>query len=114
MQVPQEETQEVCAVYKPPGIAPAVLLWKFLDPPAELQVCPPPGSAEATSAGSLSILSIPPLSALQLLHAGTFHALLPSNEGCLLPIELGPQGRALHPLLAPFLRLASAHQWPAA
>ena len=112
-QVPQEETLEVCAVCKPPGIAPAVLLWKFLAPPAEWQVHLPLGSAEATSAGGLGGLSIPPLSAIWLLHAGTFHALLPSDEGCLLPIRPGPQGRAPHPSLAPFLQLASAHQQPA-
>ena len=90
MQVPQEETLEVCAVCKPPGIAPAVLLWRFLVPPAEQQVCLPPGSAEATSAGGLSGLSIPSHSTLWQLHAGTFHALLPSGEGCLLPIGAGP------------------------
>ena len=64
MQVPQEETLEVCAICKPPGIAPAVLLWKFLVPPAEWWVLPPLGSAEATSASGLSGLSILPLSAL--------------------------------------------------
>ena len=32
--VPQEETQGVCAACKPPGIAPVVLPWKFLAPPA--------------------------------------------------------------------------------
>ena len=113
-QIPQEKTQEVYEICKPPGIAPADLLWKLLDPPAEQQVCPPLGSAEATSAGGLRGLFIPPPSALWLLHAGTFCALSPSNEGCLLPTGPGPQGRALHPLLAPFLRLASAHQQPAA
>ena len=112
--VPQEETLEVCAVCKPPGIVPVVLPWKFLAPPAEWWVCPPLGSAEANSAESLSGQSIPPLSTLWLLHAGTSHALLPHGEGCLLHIRLGSRGRALHPLLAPFLRLASTHQWPAA
>ena len=90
MQIPQEGTLEVCAVCKPPGISPAVLLWRFLVPPTEWWVCLPPGSAEATSAGSLSGLSILPLSALQQLHAGTFHAILPSGEGCLFPIRPGP------------------------
>ena len=113
MLVPQK-TLEVCPVCKPPGIAPAVLPWRFLVPPAEWQVHLPPGSAEATSAGSLSRLSVLPLSGLQLLHAGTFHALLPSGEGCLLPIGPDPQGRAPHPSPAPFPRLASAHQQPAA
>ena len=112
--VPEEETLEVCAVWKPPGIAPAVLPWRFLVPPAEQWVCLPLGSAEATSASGLSRLSILPLSTLWLLHAGTFHALLPSNEGCLLPIRPGPQGRAPHPSPSPFLRLASAHQQPTA
>ena len=51
--VPQEETLEVNAVCNPPGIAPIVLPWKFLAPPAEWQVCLPLGSAEANSAGSL-------------------------------------------------------------
>ena len=112
MLAPQEETLEVCAVCKPPGIAPAVLLWRFLVPPAEWWVHLPLGSAETTSAGGLSGLSILPLSTLQLLHAGTFHALLPRSEGCLLPIRPGPQGRAPHPSLTPFLGLASAHKWP--
>ena len=111
MQVPKEETLEVCAVCKPPGTAPAVLLWRFLVPPAERQVCPPLGSAEAASAGGLGRLSILPLSALQQLHAGTFHALLPSGEGCLLPIRPGPRGRAPYPSFTPFLGPASAHQW---
>ena len=112
MLVPQEETLEVCAVCKPPGIAPTVLPWRFLVPPAEQQVHPPLGSAEATSAGGLGRLSVLPLSALWLLHAGTFHALLPSSEGCLLSIRPGPQGRAPHPSPTPFLGPASAHQWP--
>ena len=38
MLVPQEETLEVCAVWKPPGIALAILLWRFPVPPAEQQV----------------------------------------------------------------------------
>ena len=112
VQVPQEETQEVYEVCKPPGIAPADLLWMFLDSPAEQQVCPPPGSAEATSAGGLGGLFVLPPSALQQLHAGTFHALSPSNEDCLLPTGPGPQGRAPHPLLTQFLGPASAHQQP--
>ena len=61
--VPQGETLEVCAACKPPGIALAVLPWEFLAPPAEWQVCPPLGSAEADSASGLSRQSILPLSA---------------------------------------------------
>ena len=114
MQVPQEETLEVCAVCKPPGIAPAVLLWRFLVPPAEWWVSLHLGSSETTSAGGLSGLSVLPLSTLWLLHAGTYHTLLPSGEGCLLPIGPGPQGRAPHPSVTPFLRLASTNQQPAA
>ena len=52
--VPQEETLEVYAVCKPPGIDPVVLPWMFLVPPAEQWVCLPLGSAEANSAASLS------------------------------------------------------------
>ena len=73
---PQEETLEVCAVCKPPGIAPVVLPWKFLAPPAEWQVLPPLGSAEANSAGSLSGQSVLPLSALWLLHAETISCII--------------------------------------
>ena len=112
MLVPQEETLEVCVICRPPRIVPAVLFLRFLVPPAELQVHLPLGSAEATSASSLSRLSIPPLSALQLLHAETFNASLLSNEGCLLPIGPGPQGRALCPLPAPSPGPTSPHQLP--
>ena len=101
--VPQEETLEVCAVCKPPDIAPVVLPWMFLAPPAEQWVHLPLGSAEANSARSLSRRSVPPLSALQQLHAGTSHVLLPQDVGYLPPISLGSQGRALHPLFFPFL-----------
>ena len=113
MLVTQEETLEVCVVCRPPGIVPAVLFLRFLVPPAEWQVCLPLGSAEATSASDLSRLSVPPLSALWLLHAETFHATLPSGEGCLLPIGPGPQGRAQCPSPAPSPRPTSPHQLPA-
>ena len=113
MLVPQEETLEVWVICRPPGIIPAVLFLRFLVPPAEHWVCPPLGSAEATSAGGLSRLSILPLSTLWLLHAETFHASLLSGEGCLLPIGPGSQGRAQCPSPTPSPRLTSPHQPPA-
>ena len=100
---PQEETLAVCTTYKLPDIALVVPPWTFLGPPAEWQVCPPQGSAEASSAGGLSRLSILPPSTLWWLHAGTSHVVLPCNVGYLLPIGIGFQGRALHPLFSPFL-----------
>ena len=106
MLVPQEETLEVYAVCKPPGIAHVVLPWKFLAPPAEWWVHPPWGSAEANSASNLSGWSFPPLPTLRQSHVGTSHVLLPHNVGCLPPIGLESQGRALHPSFFPFL-------WPA-
>ena len=108
---------EVCVVCRPPGTIPEVLFLRFLVPPAEWQVCPPSGSDEATSAGGLGRLSVLPLSALQLLHAETFHASLLSSEGFLLPIRPGSQGRAQCPSPTPSPRLTSPHQpsaawWP--
>ena len=110
----QEETLEVCVICRPPGIVPAVLFPRFLVPPAEWQVHLPLGLAEATSASGLGGLSILPLSTLWLLHAETFHPSLPSSEGCLLPIESGPQGRAQHPSPTPSPGPISPHQQPAA
>ena len=112
MLVPQEETLEVCVVCRPPGIFPAVLFLRFLVLPAEQRVSLPLGSAEPTSAGSLSRLSIPALSALQLLHVKTFHASLPSSEGCLLPIGPGSQGRAQCPSPTPSPGLTSLISCP--
>ena len=106
----QEETWGVYATYKLPGRAPAVPPWMSLAPPAEWQVCPPLGSAEASSANGPSGQFIWPLSTLQWLHARTFHILSPCNMGCPLPISPGSLGRTLHPLFSPFLKLTSAHQ----
>ena len=112
MLVPQEETLEVCLVCRPPGIVPAVVFLRFLVPPAKWWICPPLGSAEVTSASGLRRLSILPLSALWLLHAETFHASLPSSEGCLSPIRPGPQGRAQCPSPVPSPGPTSPHQLP--
>ena len=51
---PQGETLGVYVTYKLPDIVPVVPLWMFLAQPAERQVCPPQGSAEASSASGLS------------------------------------------------------------
>ena len=52
---PQEETLAVYAAYRLPNITLVAPLLSFPVPPAEWQVCPPQGSAEACSASSLSI-----------------------------------------------------------
>ena len=57
MPVPQEEILGVCVACRPPDIIVVILPLRFLVPLAEWQVCPPLGSVEATSAGSLSRLS---------------------------------------------------------
>ena len=50
---PQEQILAVYAAYKLPNITLVALPLLFLAPPAKWQICPPQGSAEACSAGSL-------------------------------------------------------------
>ena len=68
----QEGIQVAYVACKPLDIFQAAPLYLFLALPAEWQVCPPLGSAEACSASGLGRQSALPLSALQWQHAEHF------------------------------------------